>query len=180
MFLLYAFFSVCIKQRKLPRKVLLVNIWSCTYSYGKLMMSKFFKLPSKKFWSWESSDSEFWVLFLSVIDWLSNFKQIMYVTLTVTCKIAVSLFLYWTQFNVHWKNKLQSASLFLKWKYIFFKITLTIMNCEPLEELDYNSNLVKFFLRIHCISSFGVLLLVGFHIFVFITFSFLGHKLIFF
>lgn len=63
-------------------------------------------------------------------------------------------------------------------KYMYFKITLTIMKCEELGEFDYNSNLVKSLLRLQYTStSFDVLPLIDVHIFVFITFSFLGPKL---
>lgn len=49
------------------------------------------------------------------------------------------------------------------------------MNCEQLGELDCNFNLGKFFVRIHYTStSFDILPLVDFYI----TFSFLGPKLI--
>lgn len=52
------------------------------------------------------------------------------------------------------------------------------MKCEELGEFDYNSNLVKSLLRLQYTStSFDVLPLIDVHIFVFITFSFLGPKL---
>lgn len=75
---LYAFFSVCIKPKKLPSKIFVIKVvphiirW--TYSYDRIIMSKFLKVLSKSFWIWESSDFEFWVLFLamSLIGWATS------------------------------------------------------------------------------------------------------------
>lgn len=54
-------FLVCIKTNYPANSEIKViaYIWSSTYSYGKITMSKFLKLIFKKFWSWESSGFEF-------------------------------------------------------------------------------------------------------------------------
>lgn len=97
-FLLKCFFVtlVYIKTKKLPHKLfefeVVIHMWSCMYSYGKITMSKFLRQNFKKFWSWESSDFEFEFYFLlcRCYGW-ANSSKLFCIAVTVTCTIAMVL-----------------------------------------------------------------------------------------
>lgn len=79
-----------------------------------------------------------------------------YIAVTVTCKIVMILCFHMEVSSLSIEEKATKHWGFFLSKSIYIKkITLTIMNCEQLGELDYNSNLGKLFFKITFYLSFS-------------------------